>query len=212
MKLTHSIHAEQHRCKWLPRLLRLPKSTQSSLDHKVPVDDDEYDDEDEDDEENYVLWWWWVTVSCWWGKLYLMTGILKSISWLNREEEIPCVSWSYVSAEAKEMFLDQEVSVVEYGNIQTIFMAENITFMNYINGEDWSMRFIWSMKHKAYRKEAKERLLLRKMEDRIQEKTMRWIRNNVSPSNDWKYEGKTFIVCMMKCEKGECKKNVLHVM
>ena len=55
VKITHSIHAEQHRCKWLLTLLRLPKSTQSSLDHKVPVDDDEYDDEDEDDEENDAL-------------------------------------------------------------------------------------------------------------------------------------------------------------
>ena len=47
--------------------------------------------------------------------------------------------------EAKDMFLVQEVSVVEYGNIQAIYMEENITFMNYIYGR--------RLKHEFYLKQ-----------------------------------------------------------
>ena len=150
MKLTHNIHAEQYRCKWLLKLLTLPKSTQSSLDHKVP----DQDDEDEDDEDNDVLWWWWVTVSCWWGTFMLWWGIYisKSISGLGREEEIPCVSWWHVSAEAKERFLAQQVSEVE--KIQ-LYLLQKIEAWGKSEVEDRRL-----MKREAQRKEAKDMFLV----------------------------------------------------
>ena len=92
-------------------------------------------------------------ISCWWGTFMLWWGIYisKSISGLGREEEIPCVSWWHVSAEAKERFLAQQVSEVE--KIQ-LYLLQKIEAWGKSEVEDRRL-----MKREAQRKEAKERFL-----------------------------------------------------